>query len=104
MAVSTLEASISAVLSVVGVAEVFVVLFAAEVECLFEDIGAEPVGVVTILGGGLGEDLGETLGIVFGRNTNVVVLLDVKVEFTVDGPFLLLVVLGIQLNRVLLCR
>lgn len=64
LTVNSLETGISAVFSVVGVAEVLVVLFAANVESLVENVGAEPVGVVTILGSGLGEDLREVLGVV----------------------------------------
>ena len=65
MAVNSLETCVSAVLSVVGVAEVLVVLFATNVESLVQNISAEPVSVVTVLGGGLSEDLGEVLGVVF---------------------------------------
>ena len=65
MTVNSLETSISAVLSVVGVAEVLVVLFATNVESLVQNVGAEPVSVVTVFGGGLSEDLGEVLGVMF---------------------------------------
>ena len=65
MAVNSLETCVSAVLSVVGVAEVLVVLFATNVESLVQNVSAEPVSVVTVLGGGLSEDLGEVLGVVF---------------------------------------
>jgi hypothetical protein len=65
VAVNSLETCISAVLSVVGVAEVLVVLFATNVESLVQNVGAEPVSVVTVFGGGLSEDLGEVLGVMF---------------------------------------
>jgi hypothetical protein len=65
VAVNSLETCVSAVLSVVSVAKVLVVLFATNVESLVQNISAEPVSVVTVLGGGLSEDLGEVLGVVF---------------------------------------
>jgi hypothetical protein len=46
------------------VTEVLVVLFAANVKSLVENIGAQPVGVITVLGGSLGKNLGKVLGIV----------------------------------------
>ena len=98
MTVNALEVSVSAVLSIVGVLKALVGLDATDVEGLLENIRAEPVGVVAVSGGSLGEDLGESLGVVFSRNTNVVVLLDVQVDLSVDGPFLLFVVFGVQLN------
>jgi hypothetical protein len=80
------------------VAETLVGLEATNIEGLLEDVRAEPVGVVTVSGGSLSEDLGESLGVVFSGNTNVVVLLDVEVDLSIDGPFLLLVVFSVQLN------
>jgi hypothetical protein len=65
VAVNSLETCVSAVLSVIGVAEVLVVLFATNVESLVQNVSAEPVSVVPVLGGGLSEDLGEVLGVVF---------------------------------------
>ncbi len=61
---NSFEVSISAIFSVVGVAPVLVVLFAANIEGLAKNVGAEPVSVIAVLGGGLGEDLGEVLGVV----------------------------------------
>ena len=64
LAVNSFETCISAVLSVVGVAETLVVLFAANVKSLVKNVSAEPIGVVAVLGGSLGEDLSEVLGVV----------------------------------------
>ena len=79
-------------------AETLVGLEATNIEGLLEDVGAEPVGVVTVSGGSLSEDLSESLGVVFSGNPNVVVLLDVEVDLSINGPFLLLVVFSVQLN------
>jgi len=63
---NSLEGGISAVLSVVAVAEAFVALGAASVNSLVKNVGAQPVSVVTVLGRGLGEDFSEVLGVVLG--------------------------------------
>jgi hypothetical protein len=63
---NSLEGGISAVLSVVAVAEALVALGAASVNSLVKNVGAQPVSVVTVLGRGLGEDFSEVLGVVLG--------------------------------------
>jgi len=56
------------------------------------------VDVVFISGSCLNEDLLEGLGVGFSRDTNVVVLLDVKVDLGIDFPFRFFVMFAIQLN------
>lgn len=61
---NSFEFDILAILSVVGVAPVLVVLLAANIKSLVENVGAEPVGLIAVLSCGLGEDLGEVLSVV----------------------------------------
>lgn len=61
---NSLEVDILTILGVVGVAPVLVVLFAAKVESLVENVGAEPIGLIAVPCGGLGKDLSEVLSVV----------------------------------------
>jgi hypothetical protein len=98
LALEALEVLSCVVLNIIRVSKVFVGLLATSVISFGQDVGAGPVDIVAISGCCLGEDLGEGFGVVFSGDTNVVVLLDVKVYLCVDFPFLFIVMLAIQLK------
>ena len=61
---NSFEVDIRTILSVVGVAPVLVVLLAANIKSLVENVGADPVGLIAVPCSGLGEDLSEVLSVV----------------------------------------